>query len=236
MRLPLLIATLLVTPLLGQTPVPGAWPRDRPVVFADLPYPSDALAAGARGPVVVGVTTDASGKVVNAELLAGVKALAPAALANARLWSLSPGARREVIVYRFEIDPATCNDDSRSLFRLERPNLALITACSRLGREWVPSPSDELELVSTGGPGVYPPIAFSARLTGVVVLEVTVDADGMVLDSRPLTELPMLTEAAVAHSKTWRVRPTERRRGLIVYEFAQDQRRCSRTVHPTSGE
>lgn len=227
MRLPLWMVVLLVTPLTGQTPALGTWPRQRPMVFVDLAYPPDALAARANGAVLVRVTTEPSGRVVSAALLGGSKELAPAALANARQWSLSPGARTEVIVYRFEIDSAPCNDDTRSLFRLRQPNLAEITTCTRPGRAWVPAPSDQLEVVSTGQQPVYPSIAFSARLTGVVVLDITVDANGMVLNSRPLTDLPLLTEAAVAHSKTWRVRPTERRHGFIVYEFSQDRQQCS---------
>jgi TonB family protein len=129
-------------------------------------------------------------------------------------------------VYRFEIDPAPCNDDSRSLFRLAKPNLAVITTCTGRGRSWGPPPTDELEFVSTGARAPYPPIAQSARLEGVVILELSLDANGVVTASRPLTELPLLTEAAVAHSKKWRFRPSERRHGVIVYEFSLDSRNC----------
>lgn len=226
MRL-LLLTALVASPLFAQMPTSARWPRERPAVFVDLSYPPDALAARATGPVAVRVGTDASGRVVSAEALSGSDRLTSAVLANVRQWTLSPGARSEVVVYRFEIDPAPCNDDSRSLFRLARPNLAVITACTGPGRGWIPPPPDQLEFASTGERAIYPPIAFNARVTGVVILELSLDEKGMVVDSRPLTQLPLLTEAAVAHSKTWRFRPTERRRGIIVYEFAQDLRNCS---------
>jgi len=59
-----------------------------------------------------------------------------------------------------------------------------------------------------------------------LLLELSIDAGGGVVESRPLTELPFLTDLAVAHSKKWRFRPSDRRRGIIVYEFALDSRRC----------
>jgi hypothetical protein len=36
--------------------------------------------------------------------------------------------------------------------------------------------------------------------------------------------VPLLTQAAVDHSKRWQFHPVERRRGIIVYEFALDKR------------
>src|SRR3954453_8080037 len=154
-----------------QDATQGSWPRERPTAFVDLAYPLDALAARVAGRVVVSVTTDASGRVVDATSLSGPERLVPAVLANARQWTLSPGARTAAIVYRFEIDHGSCNDDSRSLFRLVRPNLAVITACTTPGRAWPPPVSGELQLVSTGRPVAYPSIARSARVEGVVVLD-----------------------------------------------------------------
>ena len=80
----------------------------------------------------------------------------------------------------------TGNDDRRSLFRLKKPNLAVVNACTEGGSRGVSS-TDQLRFVSKGGLGVHPSIAFSARITGVVVLELSLNAKGMVVDSRPLT-------------------------------------------------
>ena len=209
-----------------QTPFSELSPRNGPEVFVALAYPPEALAARIEGAVVVRVTTDASGRVIAAEPLSGPAALVPAVLDSVKQWTVSRSSRTGVIVYRFEIDHARCNDDGRSLFRLKKPNLAVVTACTKGGARGIVSPTDQLDFVSMGGPAVYPSIAFAARVTGVVVLELSLDAKGMVVDSRPLTEVPLLTEAAVAHSKTWRFEPTERRRGIFVYEFDQDLRTC----------
>lgn len=228
MRLPLWIVALLVAPIFAQTSVSVAWPRVPPAVFVDLAYPPGALAARAVGRVVVRVTTDAAGRVMGVESLSGPEVLVPAVLANVRRWTLSPGVSTGTVVYRFEIDYAACNDDSRSLFRLVKPNLAVMTACSGPNRVPASLPSSELEFISWGDRPRYPAIAQSARLTGVVVLELSVDARGMVVDARPLTELPVLTEAAVAHSKTWRAHPSAPRRGIMVYEFALDNPACDR--------
>ncbi len=228
MRLLVLMVALLGAPVFAQTAASVSWPRVPPAVFVDLAYPPEALTGRVVGRVVVRVKTDAAGRVVGAESLTGPDVLVPAVLANVRLWTLSPGVSTGTIVYRFEIDYGACNDDSRSLFRLAKPNLAVITACSGPGRAPVSSPSSELEFVSWGDLPRYPAIARSARLTGVVVLELSVDASGVVVESRPLTELPLLTEAAVAHSKTWKARAGARRRGIVVYEFALDNPACDR--------
>ena len=224
MRALMVMLCLAAAPLLAQSPVSGVWPV-KPVAFVDLAYPPDALEARVIGTVVVRVGTDPSGRVVSADVISGSSRLAPAVVANVRQWVWSPGARSEVIVYRFEIDGASCNDDLRSLFRLPHPNLAVVTTCTSPRRAGLPPPPEDLVLASWGSP-IYPDLAFSARITGIVVLEVSVDSNGKVVDSRPLTELPLVTAAAVAHSRTWRFRPSDRRRGIIVYEFAQDKRSC----------
>ena len=46
-------------------------------------------------------------------------------------------------------------------------------------------PPSELEFISWGNRPRYPAIAHSARLTGVVVFELLIGADGLVVDSRP---------------------------------------------------
>ncbi len=223
----MITTSLVLVAALAQSAVQGVWPRVPPAVFVDLPYPAEALAARVEGVVVLRVATDRTGRVTSAESLSGPDPLVLPALANVRQWTLSPGLEGGVVVFRFEIDQAFCNDDSRSLFRLMSPNLALVTACSTLGRVPASAPPDDFYLISTGESAEYPPIAVSARLTGVVVLELSVDAKGDIADIRSLTELPLLTEAAVAHAKQWRTRPGGRRSGLIVYEFALDRRTCT---------
>ena len=57
-------------------------------------------------------------------------------------------------------------------------------------------------------PPVYPPIAQSARVSGVVILEALIDVNGRVADVRVLRSIPLLDAAAVDAVRTWRYTPT----------------------------
>jgi TonB family protein len=87
--------------------------------------------------------------------------------------------------------------------------LVLLTAGSALARQ----------PVRVGGPvsppkktkdvrAVYPPIAQSARVQGVVILEVTIGIDGRVQDAKVLRSIPMLDAAALDAVKQWEFTPT----------------------------
>jgi TonB family protein len=67
----------------------------------------------------------------------------------------------------------------------------------------IPPPA-RLKLVNP----VYPEEAKSARVQGVVVLEVTVDPEGRVADVRVLRSVPMLDVAAVEAVQQWEYEPT----------------------------
>jgi protein TonB len=55
---------------------------------------------------------------------------------------------------------------------------------------------------------VYPELARRARVSGIVVLEVTVDEEGTVTEVRVLRGHPLLDEAAAAAVRQWRYSPT----------------------------
>ena len=55
---------------------------------------------------------------------------------------------------------------------------------------------------------VYPPIAQSARVQGVVILEATIGPDGRVQDVRVLRSIPLLDAAAIEAVKQWVYTPT----------------------------
>jgi protein TonB len=55
---------------------------------------------------------------------------------------------------------------------------------------------------------VYPPIAQSARVQGVVILETLIGADGRVEDARVLRSIPLLDQAALDAVKQWEFTPT----------------------------
>ena len=55
---------------------------------------------------------------------------------------------------------------------------------------------------------IYPPIAQSAKVQGVVILEVLIDEAGLVTDARVLRSIPLLDEAALEAVLQWRYTPT----------------------------
>jgi TonB family protein len=55
---------------------------------------------------------------------------------------------------------------------------------------------------------VYPPIAQTARVQGVVILESLIGADGRVQDARILRSIPLLDQAALDAVKQWEFTPT----------------------------
>jgi len=54
---------------------------------------------------------------------------------------------------------------------------------------------------------VYPADALAARVTGVVVIEVSLDTEGKVRDATVLRSIPMLDEAALAAVRQWEFTP-----------------------------
>ncbi len=225
MRLSALMVVGMVAFTLEAAPA-AASPRERPLIFVDLPYPAEALAARTDGVVVVQVTTDGSGRIVGAESVVGPDLLARAVVANVKGWTLAPGPLTDWLVFRFEIDNGACNDDSRSLFRVAYANLAVVTACTAPGRRFGGPPEDPLLLRSLGSSPGYPEFARSANMRGVVILELSVDGDGAVTAARALNDLPLLAPTAVAHAKTWRVWLGRTGPRYVVYEFGLDYREC----------
>ena len=54
----------------------------------------------------------------------------------------------------------------------------------------------------------YPPLAKAARVSGSVVVEVTVDEEGNIISARALSGHPLLKDAAVGKARGWRFKPT----------------------------
>jgi protein TonB len=61
--------------------------------------------------------------------------------------------------------------------------------------------------ISTVAP-VYPSLARSARVSGVVIIEVVIAEDGRVRDARILRSIPLLDQAALDAVEQWRFTPT----------------------------
>ena len=54
----------------------------------------------------------------------------------------------------------------------------------------------------------YPPIAQSARVQGVVIIEATIGPGGKVQDARVLRSIPLLDQAALDAVRQWEFTPT----------------------------
>jgi TonB family protein len=189
--------------------------------FVDLSYPPDALAARARGFVVLALQVDDQGRVSGTEVLSGEPLLAAPAATNAREWVFSPvAAGRTVLVYRFDIESDRCNDDTRSLFRLPSPALAIVTACTSAGRNAVSPWTGDAGDIVVQPPLAYPQIAQSARVQGTVVVRVSIAGNGSVTEVTPLRSIPILIEAALANARTWKFAPNKPRETVLVYDFA----------------
>jgi protein TonB len=55
---------------------------------------------------------------------------------------------------------------------------------------------------------IYPPLARTARISGVVRLQAIIAADGTIAELNVISGRPMLIAAAVDAVKQWRYRPT----------------------------
>ena len=55
---------------------------------------------------------------------------------------------------------------------------------------------------------VYPPIAQSARVQGIVIIEATIGPSGAVQDARVLRSIPLLDASALDAVKQWQFTPT----------------------------
>jgi protein TonB len=62
---------------------------------------------------------------------------------------------------------------------------------------------------------VYPDIAMRARISGMVVLEAVIDAEGRVVNVKVLRSVPMLDQAAIDAVRQWEFTPT-RLNGVAV--------------------
>ena len=55
---------------------------------------------------------------------------------------------------------------------------------------------------------LYPPLAKAARISGAVVVEVTVDEEGDVISARAVSGHPLMKDCAVAAARGWKFKPT----------------------------
>ena len=219
----------------GAQPERSLWPP-APVQFVDLSYPPAALDAGLAGRVIVRAHVDVYGHVEYAEALAGPPMLAAAAVENLQQWTYAAGTGDVYTVYRFEFVPGgRCNDNRRSLFQLLWSTLVVVSACN------LPTAPDQGGVIPLPAYHevefewrerlVYPPIAQSARVQGVVIINATYDRRGRVEMATAVSGSPLLVDGALTHARKLRFAPEvdreQRRSSWLVYEFNQVKQPCS---------
>ncbi len=89
--------------------------------------------------------------------------------------------------------------DGEVLAQNSLPALAPADADLRAGSSGIQRPATKVKHVTP----VYPAAARDAKITGVVILEAVIGADGRIVDVQVLRSIPELDQAAVDAVKQW---------------------------------
>lgn len=179
----------------------------RPVHIVDPVYPPLAKRARIQTNVVLRVTVDKAGNVSSVEPIAGHPLLIEAAEDAVRQWRFAPAAKAPVettVTIPFRLPAET------------KPALVERSHSGGFGNknvraEYIVGPGIRAPVPVFSPDPPYTPEAHKAKLSGNVVLAVTVNPEGRV--SRIKVEKPLgmgLDASAVKTVRTWRFKPAER--------------------------
>jgi TonB family protein len=207
-------------PVTPDNPIPRRTRVVRP------PYPAEAAVVGARANVRLRVTVDHLGTVGEVRELggpllgavapgspseqpafsAGLLALVRSAKDAVAQWLYEPPADAPiafdvVIGFTSEGDGEVIAQDPRR--DLQSPSGSVTQPVDAGNAPDVPSPK-KVKHVSP----VYPAAARNQKITGVVILEARIGADGRVVDASVLRSIPELDEAALDAVRQWEFTPT----------------------------
>jgi TonB family protein len=211
-------------PITPENPIPRRTFSAAPV------YPADAQGIQASGTVSLAATIDETGRVVEIRKVREPIVFSPTAAANSTAVRIAAdGMMREAAatLRRWTYDAPASG-----------PISFLVTFSFRPGAETSNAQSASVPGVLTGAAGaaalagaakgqpirvggsvraptqiskvqpVYPAVAQSARVSGVVILEAVIGVDGRVTDATVLRSIPLLDQAAVDAVKQWVYTPT----------------------------
>jgi len=206
-------------------------PLDIQVVhFEEMKYPAIAQRApfSSEGVVVIQISLDEQGKVSEAKVISGNPLLVPDALANIKKWQFSSTKEKTgIIVYNFRRILGQCGSLT-SLFALQHPNFVTVMGCvsttveSRAEVEPTLSAGlsdDDMEVVHFDPAVYYPPLARTARIEGVVVVQAKLGKDGRVVEARTISAHPLLASCCVENAKQWVFQPNPMAMAVIVYHL-----------------
>ena len=202
-------------PVTPENPIPRRTRLVRP------PYPPEAAVVGARATVTLRVTVDHLGTVAEARTVGTpvLGAMAPPSPSDERaftagLFSLVRSAKDAVGQWLYEppveapiafnvVIGFSTQGDGEVIARSPSPALAPAEADLRGGSPGILRPATKVKHVSA----VYPAAARDAKITGVVVLEARIGADGRVVDVQVRRSIPELDQAALEAVKQWEYVP-----------------------------
>ena len=194
-------------------------------------YPEAARSARVAGVVILEVRIDEAGNVADIKVLRGNPMLDPAAIEAVRQWRYSPtylkGAPVSVIAtvtVIFSLDP----DGKPVPAPTTQPGTLQSPASPKVLPDVSVTPGQVPPAPTTPAKGqairvgsnvqatklihrvepVYPDEAKSARIQGVVLLQVQVDEQGLVSDVKIFRGHPLLEQAAMEAVRQWRYSPT----------------------------
>lgn len=202
-------------PVTPDNPIPRRTRAVRP------PYPPEAAVVGARANVRLRVTIDHLGTVGEVRELAGplLGAVAPDSPSeqqafSAGLLALVRSAKDAVAQWLYE-PPAdapiafdvvigfTTQADGEVIAQSSSSAPASVDAEPPAGDSATGRAATKVKHVSP----IYPPAARDAKISGVVVLQVTIGADGRVLDAQVMRSIPELDQAALDAVRQWEYVP-----------------------------
>ncbi|MCK4645180.1 MAG: M56 family metallopeptidase [Candidatus Aminicenantes bacterium] len=170
-----------------KPPVPAAGNIKPPKLIKMVKpvYPEAIKKAGVEGVIIIEATTDVYGRVINTKILRGIPLLDQAARDAVKQWIYEPmiinGEPRGVmfvVTYKFRLD-----EPVRAVGEIKPP-----------------------KLIKQVEP-IYPEVATKAGIEGVVIIEVTTDVYGRVVNTKILRGIPVLDQAARDAVKQWIYEP-----------------------------
>ena len=210
-------------PITPENPIPRRTFSVAPI------YPADAQGIQAVGPVSLAATIDETGRVVEIRKAREPLVLSPTATSPTAIRIAAEGMVREsaAALRRWTYDPPASGPISFLVSFSFKPGAETANAQSATGPGGLGSAAAAGGF-ATGGAGqpvrvggavraptqiskvapVYPPIALSAQVSGVVILEALIGVDGRVSDAKVLRSIPLLDQAALDAVRQWVYTPT----------------------------
>lgn len=187
-------------------------PAPRRVLDFTPEWPAAARDAGLSGRFRMHIVIDEAGTVVESRVIAGsgVQRADSAVEALSATRAMRASARDAVRQWRFD-PPSVAPMLIVADVTVGEPAPAVAgDAPVRVGGNIAP-PRKVLDVKPE-----YPPVAIAARVTGVVIIETTIERTGDVSDVRVLRSVPLLDQAAIEAVRQWKYEPRNERLTLTT--------------------